>query len=243
MAKAVTTFVTHVDREATEDRLLFKFKQQAHRYLHHPPDDHDLVSWLALMQHQGVPTRLLDWTRSPYVAAYFAFGARSTERCAIWAVDLDWLKHRGSLLLQSAGRDPIPDNLSDRAKYLNSLLSEPEDPDEDPAKNAMIIEVEPARTDAWIAGQQGFFLRKRLPEATFNQLLISMMLHPEVVEAPTIRKLEMSADLRIDFLKKLRGANIHRGSLFPDLDGFSQSLTMDWDIDRDGLRQDMENPT
>ena len=237
------SFVTHVDRKATEDRLLFKFRQRAHQYLRHQPDDHDLISWLALMQHHGVPTRLLDWTRSPYVAAYFAFEAQAAEPCAIWAVDLDWLKRRGSRLLQSARKGLIPDNLSVRAKYLNNLLSEPEDPDEDPAKNAMIIEVEPARTDAWMTSQQGFFLCKRYPRATFNQLLMSMMLHPELVEVPTVRKLELGADLRIEFLKKLRSANIHRGSLFPDLDGFSQFLRMDWEIDRDDIRQQMENPT
>jgi hypothetical protein len=107
----------------------------------------------------------------------------------------------------------------------------------------MIIEVEPARMDAWMTSQQGFFLCKRYPRATFNQLLMSMMLHPELIEAPTIRKLELAADLRIEFLKRLRSANVHRGSLFPDLDGFSQFLNMDWEIDRDELRHQMENPT
>lgn len=125
------TFLTHLNRKATEDRLLFKFKQQAHRYVRHPPDDNDLVSWLALMQHHGVPTRLLDWTRSAFVAAYFAFEAKSAERSAIWAVDLYWLQGRGSQLLQQHGKGRIPDSLSDRARYVNTLLSEPEDPNED----------------------------------------------------------------------------------------------------------------
>jgi hypothetical protein len=36
------------------------------------------------MRHQGFPSPLLDWSRSPWIAAYFAFQAPKSERVAIW---------------------------------------------------------------------------------------------------------------------------------------------------------------
>ena len=58
------------------------------------------TTWLSLLQHYGGPTRLLDFTRSPYVAALFAFERPSDEPAAIWAVR--------PLALQSHARPPSP---------------------------------------------------------------------------------------------------------------------------------------
>lgn len=44
------------------------------------------LEWWYRMQHYGVPTRLLDWTRSMYVAAYFAVESEPDHDGAVWVV-------------------------------------------------------------------------------------------------------------------------------------------------------------
>src|ERR1700727_3601973 len=69
-----------------EARILRVFKRKAHQFLDKPPDPDDDFQWMALMQHHGAPTRLIDFTWSPYVAAFFAL-ERATGNAAVWALN------------------------------------------------------------------------------------------------------------------------------------------------------------
>jgi hypothetical protein len=96
--------IYNVTGSGAEEYVKNAFERRAHQYLSDPPARMENLEWLALMRHHGAPTRLLDWTRSPYVAAFFALDEADNKlESAVWAVNVQALKSAAREILVEAG--------------------------------------------------------------------------------------------------------------------------------------------
>lgn len=79
-------FLNNASRESS---MLKRCIEEGHLFVENPPAEDDYVSWLAEMQHYGASTRLLDVTRSKYIALFFALMGMEREiDGAVWAIDI-----------------------------------------------------------------------------------------------------------------------------------------------------------
>ena len=195
-----------------EGHLLRNFRKYAQREA--VPFD-SVWNWLALAQHHGLPTRLLDWTYSPYVALHFATAdVRDYDRDGVvWMVDY--------VRAQAAAPDELRSVLREHRMnvFTAELLDEaagglPEL--ERLADDDFVVFLEPPSLNERIVNQYALFSLMSRPDARLDEWLEA---RPDVG-----RRLVLPAQLKWEVRDKLDQANVTERVLFPGLDGLSAWL-------------------
>jgi hypothetical protein len=204
------------DLQYREGGLIRRFKRQYYHYFQDTPDEGDYIEWLAVMQHYGAPTRLLDWTYSFFPAVFFAVEKR-TSKAAVWALNTTILERKleeKNSSLYKYFRDSR--NIRTLAEFKNTFARNP--------PIAFVQKVNPYRLNQRLILQQGVFLCPGNIEKPFEENLAAVIGQNPTED--TLIKLTISEDLnfRKDLLKRLHRMNMNRATLFPGLDGFAGSL-------------------
>lgn len=203
-----------------EFELSREFKRRAHHYLTHLPDEGEQIEWLALMQHHGVPTRLLDWTLSPYVAAYFAvYEADPRQDATVWAVDAGLLQQTAARVL---GLPAAPKSAVGRHReYFYLHRSEFERHFIDNPKVA-VLPLQPYHMNERLTVQQGVFLCPANIVLSFENNLRALVAQAD--GSICLYRADIPGSVRHEFLYELNRMNINHATLFPGLDGFAAAL-------------------
>lgn len=203
-----------------EEHYLNIFKSKYHIYNESEHEPKSKLSWLSVMQHYGAPTRLIDFTVSPYIALYFAledYNPQDEIDLAVYAIDyssimdasLKFISTKDSSFQKtnagiSGKQDKVFDDVVDRFSY------------------EVVWITEPLQMNARIDRQAGTFLISGDKDIRVEDLLLS-----DIYKDCSVTKYCISHEIYENLYALLRKMNINSKSLYGDLSGLAKSIKMD----------------
>lgn len=206
-----------------EARAMRIFRRKAHIYLHERAALDDDLRCLALMQHHGASTRLLDFTKSPFVAAFFALESASRD-VAVFALNTPALWHSAPAFDPSLTRariDPrLPGNF-DTYFARNQL--------------PLIWFGEPSEMDSRLVAQSGLFVVPGVLDKPLDAILDGYGGSEDL-----LTQFVLPASMREEAMRALYRMNVTYATLFPDLDGLARSVSYELEAIWERLVEDYE---
>ncbi len=192
------------------------------------PGDNPSGPWelYTLMRHHGLPTRLLDWTRSPLVALYFALeSSQGSDDAAVWSMDPRKL-NRWAYGSETFGNTQSPSEFGTRripvdGSYfeLDAYLPYALDPTQTNEYPDLPLAIEPPMSNARITAQSGCFTihgkRSEGIEQIFDEL---------GDEDSELVRLEIKGSKKHELLASLWALGIREEVIYQDLDSLSRRI-------------------
>ena len=245
---------------ALERLVSMEFKSHARMHLGASlvPDRQDEFTWLAQMQHYGVPTRLLDFTYSPFVALYFAIREQKNDKrkpvVRLWAINETAVNDRfkqvasaaaakereraGESKYRVASNNPddfysVGDSVGFEIQGLQTIISKSllatGTYRAELERHGCVAIASPPAFNPRLASQQGVFLVNCAENLGFGKSLNKMM---ERSKTEWCKRFDIAIDACPDIEQRLFQMNVHEQSLFPDIEGLAgfirQKVRLHW---------------
>jgi len=217
--KLLPGYYRHRVLKGEEGQLRYRFQQAGRQLISREPKDK--WEWYFLMQHHGVPTRLLDWSAGALLGLQFALRwyqpKHQNPDAAVWALDPIWLHskvNRRAKLLP----DPYdPENAAARRlldRYLSDRLYAPA------RWPRLPIPIQPPDISPRFAAQASRFTLHGSDPTGFETLIRrSPRQH--------LAKIRLRRAALGEILEDLDRCGVTESVLFPDLDGLGRELKAD----------------
>lgn len=197
-----------------ERDIIRDFKLLSRTFLNsnYPEDDFE---WLYLMQHYGLPTRLLDWSESSLIGLFFAVEKYWVEENAtVWVLSPRVFNH---LVLEDTNTVPVANS-----PYLSNHLIKPDD---GPIPTRKVearypLAMRPTKNSKRILAQRGVFT----VHGSKNISLSDFISQKNRFGLQVLYRIDIDKNFKLDILKQLYQAGISHSVLFPELPGISTEI-------------------
>lgn len=196
--------VSTVPRKADESTLRGEFQRRGRPLVQ--GQIHSDWDWYFTMQHYGLPTRLLDWTKSSLVALHFALrGNNRRSPAAVWVLDPWRLNER-----VTGKKDLFLADGKTAQKYLPSPYSGIQIPE-------YPVALLPAHSSPRIVAQMSCF-------TVFGSRRNGLAEVASADSRTELHKIEISPKAFHQMRGDLETCGVYESSVFPDLEGLSREL-------------------